>query len=232
MKKKPSKSKATRRPTRKPARRVVKEFQLDIFGGRTLVARRPAPTKAEQAMSAELKRKAEEYFASEEFRQVKAREAAAKQRHRERLERRPASMRGRGYRLPADVAGFLDRLFQHHPLRWPVECDHITLAEAREMIDAAYAEGCTQGYIEGRVVDLEPRRKRAAAANAAKRKKPREHNGMRFTLDQRDAAIVTEFTAYRPMMGATEAQLRLAEKYDLSDKMIRIIIGKARKASR
>jgi hypothetical protein len=55
---------------------------------------------------------------------------------------------------------------------------------------------------------------------------------MRFTLDQRDALIVTEFTAYRPMMGATEAQLRLAEKYDLSDKMIRNIITKARKAAR
>ena len=55
---------------------------------------------------------------------------------------------------------------------------------------------------------------------------------MRFTLDQRDAAIVAEFAAYRPMVGATDAQLRLAEKYDLSDKMIRIIITKARKASR
>jgi hypothetical protein len=232
MKKKPSKSKAERRPARKPARRVVEEFQLDIFGGRTLVARRPTPTKAEQAASAEFLREAHEYFASEEFRQFKAREAAAKAQHRERLEYRPAKMRARNYRLPDDVRRFLDRLYRQ-PDFWPHDQPQtMSTAEIEELLREVYVQGCTQGYIEGRVVDLEPRRKRAAAANAAKRRKPREHNGMRFTLDQRDAAIVAEFTAYRPMMGATEAQLRLAEKYDLSDKMIRIIIGKARKASR
>ena len=99
------------------------------------------------------------------------------------------------------------------------------------MIDAAYAEGCRQGFIEGRVLDLEPKRQRSAKANAAKRKKPREHNGMRFTLDQRDAAIVAEYAALRPMVGATEAQYRLAQKYDLTDKMIRIIVSKAKRAA-
>lgn len=174
--------------------------------------------------------------------QIKAREAVrtrgVRERYRARQEafraqlaRRPAEMQRDGYRLPAHVAGFLLRL-RRDPLAWQDQREHITVAEAREMIDAAYAEGCRQGFIEGRVLDLEPKQQRSAKANAAKRKKPREHNGMRYTLDQRDAAIVAEHAALRPMVGATEAAYRLAEKYDLSDKMVRIIVSKAKRAAK
>lgn len=170
-------------------------------------------------------------------RQDRARRQAARERynarreaHRQRLARRPAEMQRRTYRLPDDVTVFLDRLFRN-PLIWPDQREQITVADAREMIAEAYAEGCRQGFIEGRVLDLEPKRQRSAKANAAKRQKPREHNGMRYTLDQRDAAIVAEYAVLRPMVGATEAQYRLAQKYDLSDKMVRIIVSKAKRST-
>ena len=221
MSKKRSKSKATRsrgKPLGIPRDPVTgQQFIFDPATGEpTLRGRRRAPSAAEVAAARAARRAAFE------------RDAARRAAFREKRQRHDAAERR--YRLPDDVRRFLDRLYAEPYLR-PDE-PHVARERVEELLREVYVQGCTQGYIEGRVVDLEPRRKRAAAANAAKRKKPREHNGMRFTLDQRDALIVTEFTAYRPMMGATEAQLRLAEKYDLSDKMIRIIITKARKAAR
>jgi len=218
MSKKPSKSKAKRsraKPLGIPRDPVTgQQFIFDPRTGEpTLRGRRRAPSAAE----VEAARRAA-------FERDAARRAASREKRQ-----RHESMQGR-YRLPDDVRRFLDRLYDEPYLPW--DQPHVTRERVEELLREVYVQGCTQGYIEGRVVDLEPRRKRAAAANAAKRRKPREHNGMRFTLDQRDAAIVAKFAAYRPMMGATEAQLRLAEKYDLSDKMIRIIIGKARKAAR
>jgi hypothetical protein len=195
-----------------------------------LVMRKPHP-RAGRAIQQELQRKQERRARQEA-------EAA-------RLARRPATMQQPSYRLPADLQAWLRKRL---PIYIEAEAEaavldaigcpddprvhraiHDAIADA---CDAAYRRGCIEGFIEGRVLDLEPKRERSQKANAAKRQKPREHNGMRFTLDQRDAAIVAEHAVLRPMVGATEAQLRLAEKYDLTDKMIRIIIGKARKAAR
>lgn len=67
-------------------------------------------------------------------------------------------------------------------------------------------------------------KQRAVKANKDKRQKLR--------LDERDAEIVAEFAVLRPAVGATEAQLRLAEKHDLSDKQIRNILAAANKAAR
>lgn len=218
--------------TSKAKRRTESVYQLALFGKKRLVGRVPVQTPAERAESERHARRHLAYLASDEYREWKAREAAREAEHRGRIARRPESMRGRKYRLPDDVAEFLDRLFQTSGLRLRDQREHVTVAEANEMIDAAYAEGCRQGFIEGRVLDLEPKRQRSAKANAAKRQKPREHNGMRYTLDQRDAAIVAEYAALRPMVGATDAQYRLAQKYDLSDKMVRIIVSKAKRAAR
>jgi hypothetical protein len=221
-----SKSKRTSK-----AKRATKPvYQLALFGRKRLVGHAPVETPAERARREREARRQLAYFASDEYRQRQAREATRAEEHRRRIARRPESMRSRQYRLPDDVAAFLGRLFRS-PLTYRDQRESITVAEAGEMIDAAYAEGCRQGFIEGRVLDLEPKRQRSAKANAAKRKKPREHNGMRFTLDQRDAAIVAEYAALRPMVGATEAQYRLAQKYDLTDKMIRIIVSKAKRAA-
>ena len=135
-------------------------------------------------------------------------------------------MRSRSYRLPPDVEAFLSKLHDN-PLRFAsINGVHgISAHEAAAMIEAAYLRGCTEGYIEGRVADIEPKRERSRKANAARRQK---HN-----LDARDAEIVEKHRRLRAVpLSAGETEFRLAEEYGLSDKMIRIIIGKARKAAR
>lgn len=218
-----SKRKAHRR------RSVVNDPALPLLNGIELVA--PLPFKPlSPARQRAWQRDKAAWLAAE-----RERSRARAQEHAARLARRPASMQGR-YRLPPDVAAFLTRLrdvwrMEHGPTGQPGE-PPVPAAAVSDLIEAAYMEGCRQGFIEGRVLDLEPKRQRSAKANAAKRQKPREHNGMRYTLDQRDAAIVAEYAVLRPMVGAGEAQYRLAEKYDLTDKMIRIIVGKANRAAR
>jgi hypothetical protein len=217
--------KPTKRSKAKP-RRVIKTFQIGLFGGKQLVARRPAPTPAEQARSREFQRESDEYFASTEFRDAMARESAAKAAHQERLSRRPATMRASSYRLPPDVQSFLSKLHDN-PLRFASTdgIDTVKSDDAAALIEAAYLRGCTEGYIEGRIADIEPKRERSRKANRARRDK---HN-----LDERDQEIVEKYRRLRAVpLAAGEAQFRLAEEYGLSDKMIRIIIGKANHASR
>jgi len=127
---------------------MLKEFQLDIFGGRKLAGTRPVPTRAELLASAKRDREFEEYIASDELGQFKAREAAAKARHQERLFRRPVEMQSRSYRLPPDVEAFLSRL-HNNPLRFAsIDGVHgVSADEAAAMIEAAYLRGCTEGYI-------------------------------------------------------------------------------------
>lgn len=212
----------------RPRRIVVKDPALPLLNGIELVAPppyKPLPPARQRAWE----RDKAAWLAAE-----RARSRARAQEHAARLARRPAAMQRR-YRLPPDVAAFLTRLRleweSRHGLTGQPGLPPISAAAASDLIEAAYMEGCRQGFIEGRVLDLEPKRQRSAKANAAKRQKPREHNGMRYTLDQRDAAIVAEYAVLRPMVGAGEAQYRLAEKYDLTDKMIRIIVGKARRGA-
>jgi hypothetical protein len=218
MAKKASKSKAKQsRAKQRP--RMLKEFQLDIFGGRKLVATRPVPTKAELLASAEFTRKAEEYFASEEFRQRKASEAAATVRHRERIERRPAEMKRRGYRLPDDVYTFLDRLYRDWlcfdaPV-WQQGEPPLPVDAVSELMEAAYMEGCRQGFVEGFVERRMPDKKRSDTGNAAKRKTLVElPDGRRMTRDERDTLMVVEYESLLTLkLKPTPAMERLAEKY-------------------
>lgn len=221
---------AKRKKAAAKQRRTIKQYQLTFFGKKKLVGRIPMPTAAEKKRSAEFAAECDEYFASDEFRQSQAREAAAKARHRERIERRPAQMRARNYRLPADVAAFLEWLYEN-PLSWLNRDGEwaVPVDEAKEMIADAYREGCRQGYIEGRVADLEPKRERSRKANAAKRQRPQDCGGHMMTLDQRDAAIVAEYPTLRAMLGPEEARWRLSQKYDLSTKQVGNVIRKATK---
>jgi hypothetical protein len=208
MSKKPSKAKRSRARTRP---RTLKEFQLDIFGGRKLVARRPAPTKAELAAAGERERELAEYFASEEFRQFKAREAAARVRHRERLERRPAEMRSRGYRLPADVIAFLLKLHDN-PLDVGLSVpEQVAGDEAREMIDDAYMEGCRQGFIEGFLYG-EDRARPGALKNRERLRQQNLEKLERLGIADRNAEIVAEFHRLeRDMPGAEDRYAHLAD---------------------
>lgn len=220
-----SKSKSKPRPRRV----IVNDPTLPLLNGIELVAPPPFKPLSAARQRAWQREKAARQAADRERSRVKDKEHAA------RLARRPAAMQGR-YQLPRDVQNFVARLygewrFYHGPIGQQGE-PSIPADAVSELMEAAYMEGCRQGFIEGRVLDLEPKRQRSARANAAKRKKPRQHNGMTYTLDERDAAIVAEYAVLRPMVGATEAQYRLAQKHDLSDKMVRIIVSKARRAAR
>lgn len=198
----------------KAKRRVIRTYQLDLFGGKKLVGRRSAPTKAEQAASEQFHQEAERYFASEEFGQHKAKEAEAKAAHRKRLERRPVEMQQRSYRLPADVRSFLERL-HNNPLRFASigGVQSISSDEAASMIEAAYWEGCRQGYIEGRVQDREPRVARSKKANDAKQRVTLQVGSLTMTRGERDARMAAEYAELVKLMKRTPACQRLAEKY-------------------
>jgi hypothetical protein len=214
MAKKPSKSKA--KQSRAKARpRMLKEFQLDIFGGRKLVATRPVPTKAELLASAEFAREAEEYFASEEFRQRKASEAAAKVRHRERIDRRPAEMRARGYRLPADVYAFFVRLCRdwrlfNEPYGHPGE-PALAVHAVSNLIEAAYMDGCRQGFIEGFLYG-EDKARPGALKNRERLRQQNLEKLERLGIADRNAEIVAEFRRLeRDMPGVEDRYAHLAD---------------------
>lgn len=141
---------------------------------------------------------------------------------------RESATRSRGYKLPNEVVPFLAGL--HVPPSFYADQRHIDIDEAVEIAAAAYMEGCSQGYIEGRVADLESKRKRSTDMLAAKRGKIQDCGGHVMTLDERDAAIVAEYPTLRAMLGSIEAQLRLAGKYGLSSReQVANIIRKAKR---
>ena len=155
-----------------------------------------------------------------------------------RMDRRPLEMRRCDYRMPPDVLAFLQRRYSNdaesaadgkvmEALGYDTDSDlyRVLVDVIRDATRHSYDAGCTEGYIEGKVADIEPKRERSRKANAARRQK---HN-----LDERDAEIVEKHRRLRAVpLSASETEFRLAEEYGLSDKMIRIIIGKARKSGR
>jgi hypothetical protein len=143
-------------------------------------------------------------------------------------ERRDSATKARGYRLPEAVLSFLAGL--HDPPAFFADQKHVDIDEVFQLTAAAYVDGCRQGYIEGRVADLEPKRQRSRKANAAKRQKRQDCGGQMMTLDERDAAIVSEYPTLRKMLGSIEAQLRLAEKYGLTSReQVGNVIRKAKR---
>lgn len=205
---------------------IINDPAMPLLQGIEAVAARPGkPLTAAQRRAYEREK--------ESMRQAMLDRAAVRKAERlARLARRPAAMQAAGYRLPADVASFLKSLFGRGEVRMPNGND--LMVDVMNMIselEAAYMEGCRQGYIEGRVADLEPKRERSRKANAAKRQRPQDCAGHMMTLDQRDAAIVAEYPTLRAMLGSIEAQLRLAEKYGLSSReQVGNIIRKAKRS--
>lgn len=172
-------------------------------------------------------------IAAERSRRVASRKRYESQRaaFRARLGRRPVEMQHDGYTLPADVAAFLQR-FHHEPRFYSGEVQ-ISVEQARRLAEAAYMDGCRQGYIEGFVVRRMPDKKRSANANAGKRRVlVTLPDGTAMTRDERDAAIVAEYPLLTTLMDAGAAQFRLAEKNGISDKQIRNILTAANKAKR
>lgn len=158
------------------------------------------------------------------------RATAARAAHAARLAGRPKQFTT-GFTLPDDVRRFLMRLFDVGMYDVPTfdkpmdRASHVF--DVLQRLEAAYLQGCTQGYIEGRTANIEPRRKASRRALDAKRRKPREYAGDVMTMAERDRRIVAEYRDLCGMMNALQARERLADKYECDP---RTIFNVARKA--
>jgi hypothetical protein len=213
------------KPETFPAGMAMGESGWPMFN---LVMRKPHP-RAGQAIEKEIA--------------VKRAQRQRSDAYAARLNRRPKAMRQSDYKLPDDVRAFLLKRYAvdleseaeweiMQAAGWPDDNArlhrkvHDILAIA---IHAAYMHGCVEGYIEGRVADLEPKRERSREMTQAKRRKRKHCGGQMMTKDERDAAIVAEFPTLRKMLGSIDAQLRLAEKYGLTSReQIGNVIRKAK----
>ena len=135
-----------------------------------------------------------------------ARHAAVQQRGKKPTKKRT---------LPADIAAFLVR--QHVPPQLPPELMADT-EKLLDIIETAFLQGCWEGYIEGRIADLEPRRQHSRKMTEAKRKQLLTIAGMKMTMDERNRYIVEEYPKLKDMLGSLEAQHRLAVKYGLESR--------------
>jgi hypothetical protein len=195
----------------RPRRTVVNDPAMPLLNGIELVAPPPFKPLSPARQRAWEREKTAWRAAERERSRVRAQEHAA------RLARRPAEMQGR-YRLPADVATFFSRLrnvwrMDHGPVGRHDE-PPIPAAVVCDLIEAAYMEGCQQGFIEGFVVRREPDRQRSKTANDAKRKKIVVVAGKQMTREQRAAMMATEYASLRELMKHTPACQRLAGKYE------------------
>ena len=196
----------------RPRRVVVNDPALPLLLGVELVS--PPPFKPlSRARQRAWKREKAALDAADRER-AKASEAA----HAARLERRPPAMQGR-YQLPPDVRRFVLRVygewrFYHGPVGLhdepPLPVDAVS-----ELMEAAYMEGCRQGFVEGFVERRMPDKKRSDTGNAAKRKTLVElPDGRRMTRDERDTLMVVEYESLLTLkLKPTPAMERLAEKY-------------------
>ena len=125
-------------------------------------------------------------------------------------------MQGR-FTLPDDSRVFLERLYDE-----PCEVrqlDQMASELVKELLQRAYAQGCSEGYIEGRVQNMERDRLVSKKRNQRKREK---HN-----LDDRDATIAAEYRDLCGMMAVGQAKERLAQKYECDPRTIFNVVKKA-----
>ena len=141
---------------------------------------------------------------------------ALKAAHAVRLKRRPHAMQEQ-YQLPPDLRRFFARCYfewNGYPVYYrgdpPLPVDAVS-----ELIEAAYKEGCRQGFIEGFVERRIPDLKRSDTGNAAKRKTLVQlSDGSRVTRDERDTRMVAEYESLLALkIKPTPAKDRLADKY-------------------
>jgi hypothetical protein len=194
-----------------PRRDIVDDPSMPLFNGVALESF-PRPFKPMSAARQRAWRREKERWMAEQ----RALAAARKAEHDARLALRPASMQGR-YRLPDDVRRFLDRLYDEPYLPW--DQPHVARERVEELLRKVYVQGCTQGYIEGRVLGMERDRLVSKKRNQRKRQKR--------SLDDRDAAIAAEYVQLCRMMAVGQARERLAAKYECDPRTIYNVARKA-----
>jgi hypothetical protein len=121
---------------------------------------------------------------------IKKRYAAHRELHLKRLARRPVDMQRDGYELPNDVAAFLQRL--HRDPWFHPDVQHVSIAEAEERIEAAYMDGCRQGFIEGFLYG-EDKARPGALKNRERLRELNFKKLERLQLADRNAKIVAAF---------------------------------------
>jgi hypothetical protein len=230
MKKKPSKSKRSRASTASKPMRAPRHAVpwMDVLWDRAtgqlfdketrlpLPDRPPAPPPTAEEIAARRDR----------VRQRLARDEAKRAAFRARLARRPVEMRRRGYKLPADVAVFLQRL--HLEPDFYYDEVQISTERAKELVEAAYMEGCRQGFIEGFLYG-EDKARPGALKNRERLRQQNIKKLERLGIKDRNAAIVTEFHRLeREMPGVEERKEHLAEQHQVTPRQIANILKAAR----
>jgi len=194
MKKKPSK-----RSTGKANPSARRDPQLMIEFPKRDKPRPPQPPPTRQEIKARRERIARRL----------ARDEARRQEFRARLARPPADMQRDRYRLPDDVASFLRML--HETPTFYSDQRHIGVEEVKEMIEAAYMEGCRQGFIEGFLYGEEKTLPGASKTRERLRRQNLEKLA-RLGIDERNAEIVAEFHRLEhEMPGKDDRYKHLAE---------------------
>ncbi len=208
-----------KKPTKrtKARRQIINDPAMPLLSGVEAVKPSPAkplPPARQRAWNRERER-------WKESQRVAA--AARRAERQARLERRPKQFTD-GFTLPDDVRRFAMHLFDAGMYEVPTfdqpgdRMAHVL--ELLQRLEAAYMQGVTQGYIEGRIANLEPRRHASLKANEAKRRKPREYAGTVMTVEQRDERIVAEYVTLCAMMPVGQARERLAAKYECDPRTI------------
>lgn len=214
-----------KKPTKRARRReIINDPALPLLAGIEAVkpaARKPLPAARQRAWNRERER-------WKESQRVAA--AARRAERQARLERRPKQFTD-GFTLPDDVRRFVLHLFDAGMYEVPSfdqPGDRMThVLELLRRLEAAYLQGVTQGYIEGRIAGLEPRQKASRKALEAKRKKPREYAGTVMTTQERDERIAAEYATLCTMMPVGQARERLAVRYECDPRTIYNVARKA-----
>lgn len=213
--------------SKRKTRKVVREWQLMLNGKRVVVSAGPPPTKADLELRQEHERSFQEYLASDAYRRYCEAKKAREAEHAARVARRPADM-GRNYRLPGDIAVFLERLYVDHDCGIDLPGNELEQQIIRIAMRGAYLQGCRQGFIEGFLYGEEKARP-GALKNRERLRQQNIKKLERLGIKDRNAAIVTEFHRLeREMPGVEERKEHLAEQHQVTPRQIANILKAAR----
>lgn len=142
----------------------------------------------------------------------------------ERRRGREFTMQGVAYQLPDEVRTFLGHLFEEPPLVVQAGWTAQDVAAITRALWQAYEQGCEQGYIEGRLVEITARREVGAEKQRKTRANLVPFDGVKIPMDVRDARIFFELPAMRLRAGtADEGDELMGQRAELSGKHVRNI---------
>jgi hypothetical protein len=128
---------------------------------------------------------------------------------------------------PAEVQTFLDALYQEPRLLLPKGVsawDNTALAcRIVQALWDAYRQGCRQGYIEGRVVEVTARDYRTIRKTKKTRAKLVPYDGGKISMDERDTQIFFELSSMRREHGSDAGDELMGRRACLDGRQVRNI---------